>query len=126
MRAGPEVQPNSDGHFLHGSEGEGGDHGLASPGFVIIGAVEGGGGGAAGAGAGGDVDLVDEEVAGAFGLAEGGVEEGHGAEFAAEDGSFIELGGVDGAADLGVGADAFGGAVDGGFRFFGADEEFNV
>ena len=115
-----------DGHFLDGTDGDGGNHGLAAPGFVVIGAIKGDGGLAAAADAGDEIGGVDEEVAGAFGLAEGSVEERERSYFSAEDGGLVDAGGIETLAELGVGADAFDGAEDGDFGLGCADGEFNA
>ena len=98
---------------------------MAAPGLIVVGTVESDSGLAAAADAGDEICDVDEKIAGAFGLAEGGVEQGQGGDFAAEDGGLVDGCALEAATDLGIGADAVDGAEDGDFGLLCTDGELD-
>ena len=105
-----------DGDFLNGANRHRCQHRLPAPPLVVARAVEHECRRASAPGAGDEVRGVDEEVAGPFALTECRVEERQRGDLPAKDGRLVDRCAVETLADLGIGPDALGRAVDSDLR----------
>src|SRR6185503_2063712 len=92
--------------FLYRAGRDVGEHRLTSPALVVAGAVEHERRRPAAARGGDEVRCVDEQIAGALALTEGGVEQRQRGQLAPEDGRLVDALAVEALADLRIRAHA--------------------